>query len=73
MGGGDYVCIQCGSQYRHKNHLQNHMKYECNTEPRFTCDQCEKKFKRRSDLRRHLRNIHKLDVPLVRHHFSRYL
>lgn len=67
-----YQCPQCGSQYSHKNHLQNHIKFECMKEPRFSCEQCGKRFKRKSDMRRHLRNIHKLDIPLVRKHFSHY-
>ncbi|XP_050061542.1 longitudinals lacking protein, isoforms A/B/D/L-like isoform X4 [Aphis gossypii] len=44
----------CGSHYKSKSGLYNHLKYECGIEPQFKCNYCGKSFARHSNMRRHM-------------------
>ncbi|XP_054287647.1 gastrula zinc finger protein XlCGF57.1-like [Macrosteles quadrilineatus] len=52
FGAKPYVCL-CGRSYKHKFHLQQHKKYECNKPPAFCCQFCPYKAHRRSSLTAH--------------------
>lgn len=44
----------CGSHYKSKSGLYNHLKYECGIDPQFKCKYCGKTFARHSNMRRHM-------------------
>lgn len=44
----------CGSHYKSKSGLYNHLKYECGVDPQFKCNFCGKTFARHSNMRRHM-------------------
>ncbi|CAI6368651.1 unnamed protein product [Macrosiphum euphorbiae] len=44
----------CGSHYKSKSGLYNHLKYECGIDPQFKCNYCGKSFARHSNMRRHM-------------------
>ncbi|KAF6202957.1 hypothetical protein GE061_003365 [Apolygus lucorum] len=49
-----YPCDQCGRSYKHKSHLNSHIRYECGKEPQFACDFCPYKSKQKSHLKQHM-------------------
>ncbi|KAG8259359.1 hypothetical protein J6590_014827 [Homalodisca vitripennis] len=53
-----FVCGDCGRNYKRKDHLVRHQRYECGKEPQFPCKYCEYRAKRASHLQRHMVNRH---------------
>lgn len=53
-----YYC-SCGASYSLYRNLQQHIKYDCGKEPRFSCPYCEMLFRKKYNLHKHIRNIHK--------------
>nr|CAD7257413.1 unnamed protein product [Timema shepardi] len=68
----NYRCEHCGKSYLRKRTLSRHRRYDCGTEPRFTCSLCGVRVRRRYALTGHLMGIHGIDHPLQRinHHFK---
>ncbi|RZF39473.1 hypothetical protein LSTR_LSTR000994 [Laodelphax striatellus] len=61
-----YECETCGKRYRWKAGLAQHQKYECGTDPKFSCMHCSFKSRRRNGLKLHLINKHQ-DPSLLGH------
>ena len=53
-----FHCIRCGKQYLRKRTLLRHMRYDCGTEPRFSCPMCGLRVRRRYTLTSHLAAVH---------------
>jgi transcription elongation factor Elf1 len=53
-----FHCIRCGKQYLRKRTLLRHMRYDCGTEPRFSCSMCGLRTRRRYTLTSHLVAVH---------------
>jgi hypothetical protein len=53
-----FHCIRCGKQYLRKRTLLRHMRYDCGTEPRFSCSMCGLRARRRYTLTSHLMAVH---------------
>ncbi|KAG8259394.1 hypothetical protein J6590_014864 [Homalodisca vitripennis] len=51
-------CGRCGRQYKYKDNLLRHQRYECGQEPRFCCPHCPYKAKQKSNLQTHMMNKH---------------
>lgn len=49
----------CGRRYKHKSHLNVHLKYECGVPKRFKCDVCDKAFARKENFKTHMIMKHK--------------
>lgn len=47
------ICGLCGKRYKHRTHLNRHVKYECNIPPQFACPVCPYKAKQKGVLTRH--------------------
>jgi hypothetical protein len=67
-----FHCIRCGKQYLRKRTLLRHMRYDCGTEPRFSCSMCGLRARRRYTLTSHLVAVHGIhrreaeyNVPLL--------
>ena len=57
-----YKCDQCGSTYKYKRNLVNHLKIACGgAEPSFFCPKCDRRCKRKSNLELHLIEIHQVE------------
>lgn len=56
-GPGRHSCPRCGRQYKWKQTLLRHTKYECGVEPQFICPICRAPFHHRNVLQRHM-NLH---------------
>lgn len=48
-----FPCMKCGRSYVWKAHLNRHMIYECDVEPKFKCQYCSKPFRHLHVLRKH--------------------
>lgn len=57
-------CWKCGKAYKWACNLGRHVKFECNTEPKFQCQICQKKFKQKVNLRTHLKFVHGYFNPI---------
>nr|CAD7460740.1 unnamed protein product [Timema tahoe] len=57
----NYRCEHCGKSYLRKRTLSRHRRYDCGTEPRFTCSLCGVRVRRRYALTGHLMGIHGID------------
>lgn len=56
-----FVCPRnCGRRYKHKTHLNNHLRYECGVPKQFKCHLCCKECSRKASLQLHLINKHKV-------------
>lgn len=55
-----HICALCGRGYKHKSHLTNHLRFECQKDPQFACALCPYKGKRSSSLRSHMVFKHKM-------------
>ena len=53
-----FICTQCGTGYKKKYTLTNHLKNECGKLPRFKCPYCTYMAKRRTHIRRHIQSQH---------------
>ena len=53
-----FSCEKCGREYKHKETLQSHLKYECGVAPQFHCPICSFSSKRRSNLNQHIKYVH---------------
>lgn len=61
------TCQDCGKVYRHRRHLQRHMKYECGSKKaRFKCPVCLQTFIRPEHLKRHGMSIHHMKISTPR-------
>lgn len=55
-----FYCDVCPNRsYKHKWHLTQHKKLECQKQAQFLCYQCMKRFTQRSSLNWHIKSIHK--------------
>ncbi|KAJ4427514.1 hypothetical protein ANN_25162 [Periplaneta americana] len=54
----NFRCSRCGKQYLRKRTLRRHMRYDCGTEPRFSCPLCGLRVRRRYALTSHLVAVH---------------
>lgn len=60
FAGLPFVCPNaCGRQYKYKQGLQQHLKYECGHEKQFKCTECPRAFHHRKSLKNHLGIVHK--------------
>lgn len=60
-----FQCTNCVRAYKHKFHLNQHLRYECNQEPQFACSICAYKAHRKSALQSHYLFKHnKCNKPL---------
>lgn len=56
-----YICPnECGRHYKRKNHLLDHLRFECGVNPQFKCLYCEKTYRRKSCLKVHIICVHKV-------------
>lgn len=55
----DFCPNNCGKSYKHSNHLNHHVKYECGDLRRFSCTYCLKTFRQKRSIREHVAIIHK--------------
>ncbi|KAK7573706.1 hypothetical protein V9T40_010897 [Parthenolecanium corni] len=61
-----FVCPRnCGRRYKHKSHLNVHLKYECGVPKRFKCDLCDKAFARKENFKTHMIMKHKRILPKI--------
>ena len=56
--GSEFRCNRCGKHYMRKRTLRRHMRYDCGTEPKFSCSICGLKIRRRYALTSHLVAVH---------------
>lgn len=54
-----WTCTTCGKNYKHRQSLQNHKKFECGVDKKFKCHICEKWFRYKGSLNSHLGMVHK--------------
>ncbi|XP_046659219.1 zinc finger X-chromosomal protein-like [Homalodisca vitripennis] len=53
-----FVCSKCGRLYKRKNHVVQHLRYECGKEPQFACNYCGFRAKQKSNLKTHVVTRH---------------
>ncbi|XP_033231843.1 zinc finger protein 678-like [Belonocnema kinseyi] len=53
-----YKCKKCSHSYLLKNHLNHHLKYECDLNPQFICKFCNRRFKQKCYMDRHISRVH---------------
>ncbi|KAG8259280.1 hypothetical protein J6590_014749 [Homalodisca vitripennis] len=53
IAGEVFACPVCSRVYKYKRSLAQHLKYECNKEPAFSCPHCPYKAKKRNNLKAH--------------------
>lgn len=46
-------CPICGRRYKNQKNLRQHLRYECQKEPQFSCPYCPYKAKLRCNLNKH--------------------
>lgn len=51
-----FMCDVCNKSYKHKNHLNSHIKFECLNPLQFQCPNCLRRFARRYFLKVHINN-----------------
>lgn len=54
-----YPCPNCGTCFRRKGGLNQHVAYECGKMPQFQCPYCSQRSKLRSNMYKHIRAQHK--------------
>ncbi|XKL69558.1 hypothetical protein PGB90_007327 [Kerria lacca] len=54
-----YCPNNCGRKYKHKHHLNRHLKYECGVRKQFVCDECGRSFAHKCNLKNHSIIVHK--------------
>ena len=55
---GRFTCEKCGRDYKRKQALRNHLKYECSIAPQFHCPMCSYCSKWSSNLKQHIIGVH---------------
>ena len=53
-----FTCKKCGRDYKQKQTLQRHLKYECGVAPQFQCPMCPYSSNIHSNLKQHIKRIH---------------
>ncbi|XP_026684863.1 zinc finger protein 425-like [Diaphorina citri] len=51
---GMFICDVCGKEYKYKNGIYRHKKFECGQEPKYQCPQCPYRAKQKSSLKTHI-------------------
>ncbi|KAI5719006.1 hypothetical protein M8J76_003631 [Diaphorina citri] len=49
-----FICDVCGKEYKYKNGIYRHKKFECGQEPKYQCPQCPYRAKQKSSLKTHI-------------------
>lgn len=49
-----YGCNVCGRNYKYKQTLVHHQRFECGKEPMFQCPMCPHRAKQKSNLKTHM-------------------
>lgn len=65
-----WTCPACSKNYKHRQSLQNHRKFECGVEKKFQCHICEKWFRYKGGLNCHLGTVHKVLPKLNNKQFT---
>lgn len=62
-----FVCPRsnCQKDYKSRNALYTHLKYECGVKPQFKCDLCMKSFKQPGSFKSHMIAKHKQLVKVA--------
>lgn len=64
--GDRFGCSKCGRTYRRKKTLGRHLRFDCDTVPRFSCNLCHKPFKHGYLVLKHMRQDHNMDIEKQR-------
>lgn len=53
-----YACPKCQKSYKHVHHMMRHLKFECDSPPRFQCPYCGMRSKQSNNVYKHIRAVH---------------